>query len=143
MSGLSVMDYLEKQKSTAEKTSISKKQKEPSAKPTNQEEFEIDDGKKLVISYGENVSMNHLRTVSDNLTQNQTKTFVLVFSDISGKRSFIIRKTKDLQQDISAIAKSFAKEINGSAGGRADFAQGGCDTKLSPEKFIEKLKNLL
>lgn len=148
VSGLSVMDYLEKEKKQVEKEKKSKeekkqKQKEHSAKPKQKEEIKLSDDKNLIVSFGPNIDINVLRDVSDNLTNEETKTIVLVFSDINSKRSFIIRKTKDLDIDISNIAKTFAKEINGSAGGRVDFAQGGCDTQLSSKEFINKLKNLL
>ncbi len=141
VSGLAVMDYLEKEKEEVKK--IIKKEKISSAKPTEKKEIKLSDNKKLIVSFGENISMNSLRNVSDALIQNEKKTFVLAFSDTDSKRSFIIRKTKDLDDDISKIAKEFAKEINGSAGGREDFAQGGSSVELSSENFIEKLKNLL
>jgi len=148
VAGLSVSDYLRKQEQIEKqeekaKAERQKKQKTKTVQSVEKQEIKLSDGKKLIVNFGENIDMKDLRNISDTASHSVKKSYIFVFSDNDEKRSFILRKTKDLNADISKIAKDFAVKIKGSAGGREDFAQGGCSAELSSEEFIKILRDLL
>ncbi|MDR2191723.1 MAG: alanine--tRNA ligase [Endomicrobium sp.] len=69
-----------------------------------------------------------LRETSDKLKAKIGSVILIIASKNEGKVSFIVSVSDDyVKKGVSAgkIAKSFAADINGSGGGKADFAQGG------------------
>ncbi|MDR0800135.1 MAG: alanine--tRNA ligase [Endomicrobium sp.] len=69
-----------------------------------------------------------LRNISDQLKEKLKSAVLLIVSKNEDRASFILSATADcVQKGINAekIAKAFAASINGSGGGKPDFAQGG------------------
>jgi alanyl-tRNA synthetase len=69
-----------------------------------------------------------LRTISDQLKEKLKSVVLLLVSKNSEKAAFIVSVTEDyVKKGINAgkIAKAFAADIDGSGGGKPDFAQGG------------------
>jgi alanyl-tRNA synthetase len=69
-----------------------------------------------------------LREVVENLKNKSKAQVFVVSSKMDDKVSFVVARGKDAnanQVDANKIAKNLASEINGSGGGRPDFAQGG------------------
>jgi alanyl-tRNA synthetase len=82
-----------------------------------------------------------LRDISDKVKAKLGSCIVLAASENDGKAAFIVSVTEDnVKKGFNAgkIAKAFASDINGSGGGKPDFAQGG--TK-DFSKLKEALKN--
>ena len=69
---------------------------------------------------------------------------MIVACDKDGKRAFVVKTAGKLPNtDAATVAKQIAADINGRAGGRADFAQGGGEAKRPWAEFIEGLKTAL
>jgi alanyl-tRNA synthetase len=69
-----------------------------------------------------------LRTISDQLKEKLKSVVLLLVSKNSEKAAFIVSATEDyVKRGLNAgkIAKAFAADIDGSGGGKPDFAQGG------------------
>ncbi|MDR1417631.1 MAG: alanine--tRNA ligase [Endomicrobium sp.] len=76
----------------------------------------------------DDVDVQNLRRMSDDLKEKIKSVVLLIISKCEGKVSFIVSVTSDyVKKGIHAgtIAKAFALDINGSGGGKPDFAQGG------------------
>ncbi|MDO8803214.1 MAG: alanine--tRNA ligase [Elusimicrobiota bacterium] len=82
-------------------------------------------GSSFLICDAGALGMKDLRELSDEIKKDLKSTLLFIYSRCEGKFSFIITHTGDVKADASAIAKSVAGVINGSGGGRKDFAQGG------------------
>jgi alanyl-tRNA synthetase len=82
-----------------------------------------------------------LRNTTDQLKEQLKSVVLLIASEKDGKISFVVSVTADYVQkgiNAGAIAKAFAAAINGSGGGKTDFAQGGSkDTST----LYESIKN--
>ncbi|MDR0485266.1 MAG: alanine--tRNA ligase [Elusimicrobiota bacterium] len=82
-----------------------------------------------------------LRDLSDKIKEKLTSAVIILVSQSQEKVSFIVSVTKDYVQkgiDAGKIAKSFAADINGSGGGKADFAQGGGKEISKVEKALKE-----
>ena len=88
------------------------------------------------------LEMKALRGLSDEIKKDLKSTLLFIYSRAEGKFSFIITHTGDVKADASAIAKCVAAEINGSGGGRKDFAQGGGETPADMPAFEKQLVEL-
>ncbi|HAT71274.1 MAG TPA: alanine--tRNA ligase [Elusimicrobia bacterium] len=82
-------------------------------------------GSSFMVYDAGTMEMKELRGISDEVKKDLKSTLLFIYSRAEGKFSFIITHTGDVKADASAIAKSVADVINGSGGGRKDFAQGG------------------
>jgi alanyl-tRNA synthetase len=85
------------------------------------------------------IDVKSLRDLSDKIKAKLGSAILIIASDNGEKASFIVSVTEDyVKKGINAgkIAKSFAADMNGSGGGKADFAQGG-------SKEIAKLESIL
>ena len=66
---------------------------------------------------------------------------MVVSTDRDGKRSFVVKMVGQLPNtNALEVAKQIATNLNGRAGGRPDFAQGGGEAKDSWEAFMKSLK---
>ena len=85
-------------------------------------------GFKLVLQRLDGADPKSLRGLSDKLKAEVGSGLVFLAASAEGKLSFVLAATPDMAAkgvDASKIAKAFAAAHGGSAGGRADFAQGG------------------
>ena len=85
------------------------------------------------------LEMKALRGLSDQVKKDLKSTLLFIYSRTEDKFSFIVTHTGDVKADASAIAKSVAGVINGSGGGRKDFAQGGGEIPADMAEFEKHL----
>ncbi len=89
-------------------------------------------GVKVCLQKLDGADPKSLRGISDKLKAEVGSGLVFLAAPGGGKLSFVLAATPDLAGkgvDASKIAKDFAAKNAGSAGGRADFAQGGTADK--------------
>ncbi|MBN2453557.1 MAG: alanine--tRNA ligase [Candidatus Omnitrophica bacterium] len=90
---------------------------------------------KIVVENIGNIAVDGLRAVADRIRSKEKSAVVLLSTKLDDKVSFIIAVTDDLVKrglSASALAKDAAKSVNGSGGGKDNFAQGG---GKAPEKL--------
>ncbi|MFA6435487.1 MAG: alanine--tRNA ligase [Elusimicrobiales bacterium] len=85
------------------------------------------------------LEMKELRGLSDQVKKDLKSTLLFIYSRTEDKFSFIVTHTGDVKADASAIAKSVADVVNGSGGGRKDFAQGGGEIPSDMAAFETRL----
>ncbi|MFN0118126.1 MAG: alanine--tRNA ligase [Elusimicrobiota bacterium] len=107
-------------------------------------------GTALVINVTEGLDSKELRTLSDRLKVQVKSGIVFAASTMmdEGKEkvSFVVALTNDVQKngwDAGKIAKAVAGQIQGSGGGRGDFAQGGGQSKTKLDEMVKKLPLIL
>ncbi len=88
------------------------------------------------------MEVKSLRGLSDGIKKDLKSSLLFVYSRVEGKFSFIVTHTGDLKADASAIAKGVAVMLNGSGGGRKDFAQGGGEIPADMIAFEKQLVEL-
>jgi alanyl-tRNA synthetase len=105
-------------------------------------EAPISGNTKVVIKIINNLNMDGLRVLSDKIKSKAASALVvLAFSD-DEKASFMVSLTDDLaKKGIRAgdLAKELAKLLNGSGGGKPDFAQGGGKDPKCLVKALERI----
>ncbi len=117
----------------------------PNVSESEELSYVLETGEKLLVKKFSdiNITEKNLRAVvDDQKNRAKTNTVVIVLNVTSEKIFFVISETKDLLEkgfDVLDVAKKFAKFIDGSAGGRKDFAQGG---GKNISKLEQALKNL-
>ena len=99
-------------------------------------------GSSFVVYDAGELDMKELRGFSDQVKKGLGSTLLFIYSRSGGKFSFIVTHTGDVKADASAIAKGVAAAINGSGGGRGDFAQGGGEPPADMEAFERTLVEL-
>ena len=103
--------------------------------------FTMKNGATLVLQNAEGAQPRELRNIADTIGQKYEKALVVVSTDRDGKRSFVVKMVGQLPNtNALEVAKQIAAELNGRAGGRPDFAQGGGEAKDSWEEFMASLK---
>ncbi len=99
-------------------------------------------GSSFVVYDAGGVEMKALRGFSDQVKKDLKSTLLFIYSRAEGKLSFVVTHTGDVKADASAIAKGVATAINGSGGGRKDFAQGGGEIPADITAFEKQLVEL-
>jgi alanyl-tRNA synthetase len=102
-------------------------------------------GIKLCVQKLEGADPKSLRGVSDKVKAELGSGAVFLAAAHAGKLSFVLAATPDLTDkgfDAGALAKKFAAAHGGSAGGRADFAQGGLP-EADWDQLVASLSGLL
>ncbi|MFA7675352.1 MAG: DHHA1 domain-containing protein, partial [Endomicrobiia bacterium] len=95
----------------------------------------------------DNVDVKSLRDMSDKVREKLSSAIVVIASQLQDKISFVVSVSDDLVKSgyhAGKIAKQFAAKIDGSGGGKSDFAQGGgkrSEQILSVIKSIEDVIN--
>ncbi|MDD2523210.1 MAG: alanine--tRNA ligase [Endomicrobiaceae bacterium] len=95
----------------------------------------------------DNVDVKSLRDMSDKVREKLSSAIVVIASQLQDKISFVVSVSDDLVKSgyhAGKIAKQFAAKIDGSGGGKPDFAQGGgkrSEQILSVIKSIEDVIN--
>ena len=99
-------------------------------------------GSNLVVFDAGGAEMKALRGLSDEIKKDLKSSLLFVYSRTGDRFSFIVTHTGDVKADASAIAKAVAALLNGSGGGRKDFAQGGGDLPADLPGFERQLVEL-
>ena len=103
--------------------------------------FTMKNGATLVLQNAEGAQPRELRTIADTIGQKYQKALVVVSTDRDGKRSFVVKMVGQLPNtNALEVAKQIAANLNGRAGGRPDFAQGGGEAKDGWQNFMASLK---
>ena len=102
----------------------------------NEMTFTLKNGTSLVWRRADEAQPKELRNIADTVAQKQKQALVIVTCDKDGKRSFVVKTAGKLPVDAVTIAKQIAADLNGRAGGRADFAQGGGEAKKPMEEML-------
>jgi alanyl-tRNA synthetase len=97
---------------------------------------------KVVTAIIDNFNMDGLRALSDKIrSKAASAAIVLAFND-DEKASFMVSLTDDLVRKgmkAGELAKELAKLLNGSGGGRPEFAQGGSKDKARLPEALESI----
>ena len=103
--------------------------------------FTMKNGATLVLQNAEGAQPRELRTIADTIGQKYQKALVVVTTDRDGKRSFVVKMIGQLPNtNALEVAKQIAANLNGRAGGRPDFAQGGGEIKDDWQNFMSSVK---
>lgn len=110
----------------------------------NEIAFTMKNGASLVLRNAEGAEPKELRNIADTIAQKHQKALIIVTCDKEGKRSFVVKMAGKLPNtDAVTVAKQIAEDLNGRAGGRPDFAQGGGEAKRPMQELIGALKATL
>ena len=116
------------------------RQKTLAAGGVNEMSFALKNGTTVILRKANEAQPKELRNIADTLAQKQKQALVIVTCDHEGKRSFVVKMAGKLPHtDAVTVAKQLAEGINGRAGGRADFAQGGGEAKEPMENLLAAL----
>ncbi len=97
----------------------------------------LKNGTEVILRKADEAQPKELRNIADTIAQKHKQGLVIVTCDKDGKRSFVVKMTGKLAGiDAVTVAKQLAGHLNGRAGGRADFAQGGGEAKEPMEKLL-------
>ena len=100
-----------------------------------------------VIAFAvEGVDVKSLREMVDKVKEKQSSAIIVIASKLDGKISFVVSVSQDIvKQGYAAgkIAKQFAAKIEGSGGGKPDFAQGGGKKTDNLKSVIENIGEIL
>ena len=110
----------------------------------NEITFTMKNGSSLVIRNADGAEPKELRTIADTVAQKYKQALIIVTCDKEGKRSFVVKMVGKLPNtDAATVAKQIAADLNGRAGGRPDFAQGGGEAKRPWQELVGQLKETL
>lgn len=94
----------------------------------------------------EGVDVKTLREMVDKVKEKQASAIIVIASKLQEKISFVISISQDIVKKGYAagkIAKQFAAKIEGSGGGKPDFAQGGGKRTDNLKSVIENIGEIL
>ena len=135
-----IMDELKEVKKRYEQF----REKTLAAGGVNEMTFLLKNGTSLVVRNADGAQPKELRNIADTIAQKYKQALVIVSCDKDGRRAFVVKMVGKLPHtDAVQVAKQIAADLNGKAGGRADFAQGGGEAKDSWDEFIDSLKQTL
>ena len=106
----------------------------------------IIDGIKVIAFSVKDVDVKSLREMADKIREKQSSAIIIIASQFSDKVSFVVSVSKDLTEKgyhSGKIAKKFALQIEGSGGGKPDFAQGGGRQTDNLSSIFNKIENVL
>lgn len=113
------------------------RQKALAAGGVNEMSFTLKNGAAVVLRKADEAQPKELRNIADTIAQKHKQALVIVSCDKDGKRSFVVKVAGQLPHtDAVTVAKQLAEHLNGRAGGRPDFAQGGGEAKEPMEKLL-------
>jgi alanyl-tRNA synthetase len=103
-------------------------------------------GTQLIAKRVEGVDDKQLREVADRLRDSSAAGVVVLASVTDGKVSFVVSVQKALTErgwHAGHVAREIAAQIQGSGGGRADFAQGGGKNVAALDKTLAHVADIL
>ena len=104
------------------------------------------DGINVIAFDVEGVDVKTLREMVDKVKEKQQSAIIVIASKLQDKISFVISVSQDIVKKGYAagkIAKQFAAKIEGSGGGKPDFAQGGGKKTDNLKSVIENIGEIL
>lgn len=104
------------------------------------------DGINVIAFDVEGVDVKTLREMADKVKEKQDSAIIVIASKLQDKISFVISVSQDIVKKGYAagkIAKQFAAKIDGSGGGKPDFAQGGGKKTDNLKSVIENIGEIL
>ena len=117
------------------------RQKALAAGGVNEMTLTLQNGTTVILRKADDAEPKELRNIADTIAQKHKQALVIVTCDRDGKRSFVVKTAGKLPNtDAVTVAKQLAADLNGRAGGRADFAQGGGEAKKPMEELLDSLK---
>ena len=136
-------DMLEKVQNLIEENKELKKSKNKTVKKSTvfSDTFEIDDFK-LIVEQVKIDNPKELRNLVDAKKNTNEKVCVVLMSVSKNKVALVCGVTKNLCESLSAkdVIAELSKQINGTGGGRSDFAQGAGETE-NVEDFVTSISN--
>ena len=136
-------DMLEKVQNLIEENKELKKNKNKTVKKSTvfSETFEIDDFK-LIVEQVKIDNPKELRNFVDAKKNTNEKVCVVLMSVSKNKVALVCGVTKNLCESLSAkdVIAELSKQINGTGGGRSDFAQGAGETE-NVQDFVTSISN--
>lgn len=103
------------------------------------------DAKAVIENIGD-ISIEGLRVIADRIRQKGLPSVAVLATVSDGKVSFVVSATDGLVKkgvSANAIAKEMAKCVDGSGGGRDNFAQGGGKAPAQLESAVNKVLGIL
>lgn len=94
----------------------------------------------------EGVDVKSLRQTADDVRQKLPSSLIVIASQIENKVSFVVSASADIVKagyHCGKIAKMLAAKIEGSGGGKPDFAQGGGKKTDNLKQVMENIDSLL
>lgn len=143
-----LLDYLvNMEKSIKEREKELKKKKETDSRPDLEQiisEAIIIKDVQATVAHIENHDRKQLCALADEI-KDRTKGVVVLSSNSDGKSSIIVSLDKGLTGKLNAnnLVKEIARVINGSGGGRPDFAQAGGDAIADALNFKKHTSDII
>ncbi|MDP2929969.1 MAG: alanine--tRNA ligase [Candidatus Omnitrophota bacterium] len=103
-------------------------------------------GTKIITEIIQNLSVDGLKILSDKIRSKTPSALIILAVKDEEKASFIISLTEDLvKMGLSAgdLAKELAEFLDGSGGGRPEFARGGGKNVIGLEKALGKITEII
>ena len=103
-------------------------------------------GIKVVAFNVKDVDVKSLREMADKVREKMPSSVIIIASETGGKISFAVSVSKDLIEKgyvAGKIAKNFAAKIDGSGGGKPEFAQGGGKNIGSLKQVMENIEEII
>ena len=101
---------------------------------------------KVITQIIDGIDIDGLRTLSDKIRLKEKSAVIILATKADDKASFITVVTEDIvKKNIKAgdLAKELAKLLNGSGGGKPDFAQGGGKDAAGLGAALEKISGII
>ncbi|MBN1353381.1 MAG: alanine--tRNA ligase [Candidatus Omnitrophica bacterium] len=144
----------EEKRKNAEISRIKEEEKEAARRKLKEAEENIDllikkseriKDTKIIAEIIDNADIAVLRALSDKIRSREKNVFVALASRRDGKAFIVVSVTEDLLQagiDASSCVREMSRIIDGSGGGRADFAQAGGKNPTGLEDALKLAKAL-
>ncbi|WP_413853933.1 alanine--tRNA ligase [Candidatus Ruminimicrobium bovinum] len=94
----------------------------------------------------ENIDIKSLRQISDQIRVKMPSSIIAIASKFTDKVSFVVSVSKDLTEkgyNSGKIAKKIAAELEGSGGGKPEFAQGGGKKPDNLKNIFDNFEKIL
>lgn len=100
-------------------------------------------GTKVITGIIDGVNIDILRALTDAIISKEKMALVILVTRDKGRASFVISQAEGVavsgKLDAGTLAKELARSMEGSGGGRKDFAQGGGKNPAGLEEALKKL----
>jgi alanyl-tRNA synthetase len=104
------------------------------------------DGVNVIAFSVKDIDVKSLREMADRVKTKQPSAIIVIASQFNDKISFVVSVSKELIEkgyNSGKIAKQFASKIEGSGGGKPDFAQGGGKKVDNLQSVFDNISEIL